>query len=83
MTETDVVIMGKRGEILPKRHLRETSGIKPGDRLLIQANSGKLIIRKILSVDEALELPPLGEFSAEEAEKIMEKESTIQEELID
>lgn len=83
MSETDQTIMGKKGEILPKRHLREISGIQPGDSIAIHAKSGKLTITKILSVDEALALPTIAEYTAEEIEEILNIESRGQEELID
>ncbi len=83
MSETDQTIMGKKGEILPKRQLREISGIHPGDRIFIQAKSGELIITKILSVEEALALPTIARHSATEIEEIINIESNKQEEFVD
>jgi bifunctional DNA-binding transcriptional regulator/antitoxin component of YhaV-PrlF toxin-antitoxin module len=37
------VKVGKKGEILPKKPLREISGIRPGDNVLIEAQPGRLI----------------------------------------
>ena len=83
MSETDQTIMGKKGEILPKHHLREISGIKPGDKISIRANLGELVITKILSIEEALALTVIAKHSSEEIEEIINIESRNQEELID
>ena len=48
MTTQDKSIVGKKGEILPKKPLREISGIKAGDEILIEAHPGELIVKKIL-----------------------------------
>ena len=83
MSKTDQTTMGKKGEILPKRHLREISGIQPGDNISIHAKSGKLTITKILSVEEALSLPTFTKHTAEEIEAIINIESRNQEELVE
>ncbi|MFX0170475.1 MAG: ATP-binding cassette domain-containing protein, partial [Candidatus Hodarchaeota archaeon] len=44
MTIEDKVIIGKKGEILPKKPLRDFAGFKPGDEVLIEAYKGQLII---------------------------------------
>jgi bifunctional DNA-binding transcriptional regulator/antitoxin component of YhaV-PrlF toxin-antitoxin module len=73
--------VGKKGEILPKKPLREVSGIKPGDRVLIEAEPGKLVIKKIYSVEEALKMPVIAEGTAESVEKDIKVEEKIQENL--
>jgi len=79
MQETTKV--GNKGEILPKKALREIAGIKPGDQVLIEARLGELLIRKIYSVEEALNLPGFSEGTAEEIEKEIEEEAKQQEKL--
>ena len=61
MTIDKKVKVGKKGEILPKKPLREISGINPGDNVLIEAHPGQLIISKIYSVEELLEMPIISE----------------------
>lgn len=57
-----------------KKTLREISGIKPGDEILIEAHFGQ-IIKKIYSINELLEMPIISEETAEEIEKQIEEES--------
>ena len=73
--------VGKKGEILPKKALREFSDISPGDKILIEAQPGRLIINKIYSVDELLEMPIISEGTAESIEKEIEEEVKKQEKL--
>ncbi len=81
MSVEDDTKVGKKGEILPKKPLRELSGIKPGDRVLIEANPGKLVIKKIYSAEEALKMPIIAEGSAESIEKDIKQEEKIQKNL--
>lgn len=83
MTTQDKTIVGKKGEILAKKTLREISGIKPGDEILIEANPGQLLIKKIYSINELLEMPIISEETAEEIEKQIEEESKKQQEMSD
>jgi len=83
MTTQDKTIVGKKGEILPKKFLREVSGIKPGDEVLIEAHEGQILIKKIYSVDELLEMQIIAEGTAEEIEKEIEEEAKKQQELSD
>ncbi|MFX0100093.1 MAG: AbrB/MazE/SpoVT family DNA-binding domain-containing protein [Candidatus Hodarchaeota archaeon] len=80
MAIKDKTEVGKKGEILPKKPLREISGIKPGDSVMIEANPGELIIRKIFSVKEAMSMPVISKGSPEDIEKELEREGKIQEE---
>ena len=69
------VKVGKKGEILPKKPLREISGINPGDNVLIEAHPGQLIINKIYSVEELLEMPIISEGTAQSVEKEIEEDA--------
>ncbi|TFF98577.1 MAG: AbrB/MazE/SpoVT family DNA-binding domain-containing protein [Promethearchaeota archaeon] len=69
MSTEDDTKVGKKGEILPKKPLRDISGIKPGDRVLIEAEPGKLVIKKIYSVEEALKMSKIAEGTPESVEK--------------
>ncbi|KKN72218.1 hypothetical protein LCGC14_0412720 [marine sediment metagenome] len=81
MTIQDKTIVGKKGEILPKKKLREVSGIKPGDEVLIEAHQGELIIKKIYSVEEALTMPTIAIGTPETIERDIEEEREMQENL--
>jgi len=70
----DKVKVGKKGEILPKKPLRELSGINPGDDVIIEAHPGELIIKKIYSMEELLDMPIISEGTAESVEKDIEEE---------
>lgn len=81
MTIQDKTVVGKKGEILPKKPLRDASGIKPGDEILIEAHKGELIIKKIYSVEEALAMPTIATGTPDNIERDIEKERKIQEKL--
>jgi bifunctional DNA-binding transcriptional regulator/antitoxin component of YhaV-PrlF toxin-antitoxin module len=70
--------VGSKGEIYPPKKLREISKLNPGDKIEIEAAPGLMIIRKILSPAELLDLPPITSKSPEEIEGILEE---IQKEL--
>jgi len=81
MTTQDKATIGKKGEILPKKSLREVAGIKPGDKVIIEAYPGKLIINKIYSVEELLEMPIISKGTPEEIKKEIEKVAQLQEKI--
>ena len=73
-------IVGKKGEIIPKKKIRNIVGISPGDRVLISASSNQLIIKKILSIDEIFELPIIAAGTPSIIESELEEEGNIQRE---
>jgi bifunctional DNA-binding transcriptional regulator/antitoxin component of YhaV-PrlF toxin-antitoxin module len=75
--------MGNKGEILPKKSLRELAGIKPGDKILIEAREGEIIVRKILSFRELMSLPKISSGTPGSIEKELEEEGRAQEERTD
>jgi len=81
MKTQDKTVVGKKGEILPKKPLRDIAGIKPGDKVLIEAFKGELIIKKIYSIDEALNMPVIATGTPASIEKDIEEEREIQEKL--
>jgi len=81
MTTQDKTIVGKKGEILPKKLLREMAGINPGDEVLIEAFKGELIIKKIYSIEEALSMPAIDSGTPTSIEKDLEEERLLQEKL--
>ena len=83
MTIQDKSIVGKKGEILPKKPLRDFAGISPGDEVMIEAFRGELIVRKIYTIEEALSMPTICSGTVESIEEDIEKEGLIQEKLTD
>lgn len=81
MKTEDKTKVGKKGQILPKKDLREVSGIKPGDNVFIEAEPGKLVIKKVYSVEEALNMPIIAEGTAKSLEKEIKREEKFQEDL--
>ncbi len=83
MGPSEESIVGKKGEILLKKALREVSGIRPGDKVLIEARKGELIVKKVYSVEEAMNLPTIAEGTPEDIERDLEEEGRRQEEMVD
>lgn len=81
MTFTDETIIGKKGEILPKKNLREVSGMNPGDKVMIEAYPNKMVIRKVLTMEEVFNLPILAKVKIDNFKKEIHKLSEIQEEI--
>jgi bifunctional DNA-binding transcriptional regulator/antitoxin component of YhaV-PrlF toxin-antitoxin module len=74
--------VGTKGEILPKKKMREAAGIHPGDRVTVSISPGQIHIRKILTVNEALSLPIIKKGTIEEFERmIADEEKEIMEKL--
>ena len=69
MSLTEKSKMGKKGEILPKKKLRELAEIYPNDEVIIEASFGELRIRKIHSVEEVLKLSKISKGTPDEIEK--------------
>ncbi len=80
MINMDEAIVGKKGEIIPKKKIRNIVGILPGDRVLVCASSNQLIIKKILSIDEIFELPIIATGTPSEIESELEEEGNNQRE---
>ncbi len=79
MTTKQETKIGKKGEILPKKGIRDAAGLKPGDKVLIQAFEGEIIVKKIYSIDEALDMPVIAKGTPESLEKELEEEGKLQE----
>ena len=65
--------VGKKGEIVLRKSIREKVDIKPGEYVLLTLKDGAIVIRKIGSAKELLEMPKLVKLSKEELEKIRRK----------
>ena len=83
MSSVEKVKVGSKGEILPKKKMREISNIKPGDEVMIEAMPGELRIRKVLTIEEALSLPIISKGTPNQIEKeiIEEIEKQMEENL--
>lgn len=75
--------VGRKGQILLEKNLREVSRIQPGDNVIIEAEPGKLVIKKIYSVEEAMNMPKITEGTADGLEKDIKREEGTQEEFTD
>jgi len=64
------VLIGRKGEIYTPKGLRESLGLKPGDRLVVEVRGNQLILRKPRSLDEVLATKPKVEISLEEDLKL-------------
>ena len=53
------------------------------DEILIEAYPGELIVKKIYSVEELLEMPIIADGTVDEIEKEIEEESKKQDEMTD
>jgi bifunctional DNA-binding transcriptional regulator/antitoxin component of YhaV-PrlF toxin-antitoxin module len=80
MSLSDDCIIGTKGEILPKKSLREKMGINPGDKVYIEVSPGKMIIRKIFTVEELFNRPIIAHVTPEQFDLEMAEESAAQEE---
>lgn len=79
MTIYEESTIGKKGEILPKKNIREIMNLKPGDNVILEANSTELVIKKIYSIDELLKLPRIGKGTPQEHKQIIRQEMETQE----
>lgn len=52
--------VGSKGELFPPKAIRDSLGLKPGDRIFFEIRGGVLIVRRVPDVLELLKRPPLG-----------------------
>lgn len=74
MITEELAQVGKKGEILPKKKLREVAGIFPGDHVLIKASANGFVIKKVVSVEEAFNLEVIDSATPLELRKQIKKE---------
>lgn len=74
MSLENEIIIGKKGEILPKKKLRQISGFFPGDKVLIRASKNEMVIKKIYTVDEAFDLPRIDSDTPKNIKKQIKEE---------
>lgn len=81
MTLIEGTIIGKKGEILPKKKIRQIAGFSPGDKVIIEGYPNKMVVRKVLSIDEVFALPEIAGGTPEEIEAQLHEEEQLQEKL--
>ena len=79
---TDKTIIGTRGEILPKKKLRQVAGFKPGDHVVLEARKGQIIVRKVFSPAEIVARRPIGRITSDELERELDKEGQSWESMV-
>ena len=53
-----ILKIGSKGEIFPPKEIRERLGLEPNQPILLYIHQDQLIVRKIHSIEEILNLPP-------------------------
>lgn len=65
ITDMDTIILkiGSKGEIFPPKEIREKLGFEPNQPILLYVHEDQLIVRKIYSMEEILNVPPKTKIS--------------------
>ncbi|GAB4331212.1 MAG: hypothetical protein Kow0069_38840 [Promethearchaeota archaeon] len=72
---TEEAVVGKKGEILPKKRIRDLMNLRPGDRVLLEATGDRLVVRKVYSVRELLGMPAIEGGTPDEHKEIIREEA--------
>lgn len=62
-TNTIILKIGSKGEIFPPKVIRERLGFEPNQPILLFVHQDQLIVRKIYSIEEILNVPPKTKIS--------------------
>lgn len=57
-TDTMILKVGSKGEIFPPKIIREKLGFEPNQPILLYVHQDQLIVRKIHSIEEILNVSP-------------------------
>ena len=68
-------VVGSKGELFPPKKVREKAGFKPGDEIIFEASEGVIVVKKRISLREALRLPKYVEMAPEEWERESREEN--------
>jgi AbrB family looped-hinge helix DNA binding protein len=60
--------VGSRGELFTTKEIREKLGLKPGGKVLMKVEGGKLVVEPVLVLTEVLSEPPAIEITLAEDE---------------
>ena len=62
-TDTIILKIGSKGEIFPPKIIREKLGFKPNQPIILFVHQDQLIVRKLHSIEEILNVPPKTKIS--------------------
>ena len=62
-TNTIILKIGSKGEIFPPKVIRERLGFEPNQPILLYVHQDQLIVRKIYSIEEILNVSPKTKIS--------------------
>ena len=62
-TNTTILKIGSKGEIFPPKIIREKLGFEPNQPILLFIHQDQLIVRKIYTMEEILNVPPKTKIS--------------------
>lgn len=62
-SERIILKIGSKGEIFPPKKIREELGLNPNQPILMTVHNGRLIIRKLDSIENILKTPPKAKIS--------------------
>jgi bifunctional DNA-binding transcriptional regulator/antitoxin component of YhaV-PrlF toxin-antitoxin module len=62
--------VGQKGELFPSRQVREEAGLKPGDRVVYNADRGRIEVVKIPGLREAFSRKKIAKITFEEFENM-------------
>ena len=62
-TDTIILKIGSKGEIFPPKKIREKLGFKPNQPIILFVHQDQLIVRKLHSIEEILNVPPKTKIS--------------------
>lgn len=62
-TDTIILKIGSKGEIFPPKIIREKLGFKPNQPIILFVHQDQLIVRKLYSIEEILNVPPKTKIS--------------------
>lgn len=65
--------VGKKGELVLKKSVREKAGIHPGDYVIMTSKKNEIIIKKIESIEDFFKMPKLIKISKGELTKLRRK----------
>lgn len=83
MSIIEETTVGKKGEILPRKIIRDKLNINPGDKLIIEATATEMIIKKVYTIEELLNMPIIAKGTPAEHKKQIRNEKQMQEKLMD
>jgi len=72
--------VGKKGELIPPKKMRDVLGLKSGSRVIYRIDKSKLIVEPVPDIITAIKMPKFAKTTVKEFEKERRK---LTEELIE